>query len=102
MVGEQLDPEKERRRLSHARMALGILNSHVIDGGPGELTIDQLWSLVKETAEEDGPEKAVLNMSSRLSTGLIYVAWELLALRETEVGKTPTETLQELGRIFNP
>ncbi|ORB59654.1 hypothetical protein BST43_06560 [Mycobacteroides saopaulense] len=102
MVGEQQDPEKEQRRLSHARMALGILNSHVIDGGPGELTLDQLWSLVEETVEEDGPEKAVLNMCSRLATGLNYVAWELLALREAEVGKTPTESLQELGRTFNP
>lgn len=29
MVGEQQDPEKEQRRLPHARTALGILNSRL-------------------------------------------------------------------------
>jgi len=33
---------------------------------------------------------------------MTYVAWELLAMREAEVGKTPAETLEELGRIFHP
>jgi hypothetical protein len=110
MVGEQQDPEKEHWRLEHARKAIAMLNSHVIENGPGEMTQDLIKSLIREDLEEnfDRPvdeideDGAVARTASRVSTGMTYVAWELLAMREAETGKSPAETLEELGRIFNP
>ena len=87
-----------------------MLNSHVIEGGPGPMTQDLLKSWIREDLEEnfDRPtdeideEGAVARTTAKLSTGMTHLAWELLKMRETECGKTPAETLEELGRIFHP
>jgi hypothetical protein len=112
MVGEHEDPEREQVRLEHARKALAMLNSHVIESGPGTMTQDLLKSWVLEdlasqdfggrTPDKIDEEGAVARTSTRLATGMTYVAWELLALRETEKGVSPAQTLEELGRIFHP
>jgi hypothetical protein len=112
MVGEQQDPEREQRRLEHGRKAIAMLNGHVIENGPGEMTQQLLLSWLREdlaevdlggrVPDEIDEEGAVARTALRLSTGMTYVAWELLAMREAETGKTPAETLEELGRIFNP
>jgi hypothetical protein len=102
MVGEQEDPEKEQLRLEHARTALAMLNSHVIENGPGPMTVELYQAMATEAIPADGEESAPNKTSARLFTGMTYIAWELLAMREAEVGKTPAETLEELGRIFHP
>ncbi|OBG20773.1 hypothetical protein [Mycobacterium sp. 852002-51057_SCH5723018] len=102
MVGEQQDPDSERVRLEYARIALGMLNSHVIEGGPKSTAIDQWKGLIYEEADKVGDDKAVAVASTKVATGMTYVAWELLAMRESETGRKVTETLEHLGRVFNP
>jgi hypothetical protein len=66
------------------------------------MAIDQWKSLIYEEADKVGDDKAVAVASTKVATGMTHVAWELLALREAETGNTIAETLQHLGRVFNP
>jgi hypothetical protein len=90
--------DEDRRRLENSRDALAYLTSYVIHGGPGSMmTSELLKSMIW-----DDPTKPLEETAMKLVHGMTYVARELLAMREAEVGKTPAETLEELGRIFHP
>lgn len=49
-----------------------------------------------------GDDKAVGDTATKIAAGMIYLAWELIALREPESGTAECDSLEELGRVFNP
>lgn len=102
MAGEHPDPEYDKQRLEYGRIALGVLNSHILEGGPGPATQKHFMDLFHEEADRVGDDKAVGIAATKIATGMTYIAWELIALRAVESGTAECDSLEELGRIFNP